>query len=122
MASDYQIEGMTLAVHRMDKMVQFYSNVFNIEFDAKEMFENTLYSGMWGDLKILFCPAELAGNEAQQNRHQFDIITTDLDKIIAMVTAHGGSLMGEISEDDTMRSIGIYDPDQNSIVIKQLKH
>ncbi|MEM7297350.1 MAG: VOC family protein [Bacteroidota bacterium] len=121
MAIDYTIEGMTLAVHQMDKMIQFYSNVFNIQFEAKEMFDNTLYSGTWGDLKVLFCPAELAGNEARQNRHQFDIITTNLEGCIDNVKMNGGSLMGEISEDDNMKSIGIYDPDHNSIVLKQPK-
>lgn len=118
---DYQIEGLTLAVRNMEQMLDFYATVFHIEFVEKVMYESKLYSGIWGGLNLLFCPAELAENTAMQNRHQFDIVVPDLHKLIELTTKHGGELMGEVVEDEKSLSIGIYDPDQNSILFKQVK-
>ncbi len=118
---DYQIEGMTLAVTKMDEMLDFYSSVFNIDFEENEMYGTKLYSGNWGDMKLLFCPAEIARNTADQNRHQFDVIVSDLKALIGTVKAHGGTLMGEITENDQALSVGVYDPDNNSIVFKELR-
>lgn len=119
--SVYQIEGMTMAITNMEEMLAFYSNVFNIQFVEKKMYESKLYSSRWGGLKLLFCPAEIARNTATQNRHQFDIVVSDLQKIIELTTKHGGQLMGEVVEDESSWSVGVYDPDENSILFKQLK-
>lgn len=117
----YRIEGMTMAITNMEQMLEFYANTFNIQFTEKEMYGSKLYSGIWGDLSLLFCPAQVAGNTADQNRHQFDVVVSDLNQTIAITTKYGGKTMGEIVEDESSWSIGIYDPDQNSILFKQLK-
>ena len=117
----YQIEGLTMAVTKMDEMIAFYSAVFSIEFQAREMYGRILYSTSWGRLQLLFCPADLAGNTAEQNRHQFDIVVTDLDAVIKNALANGGELMGEPTEDQNTRTASIYDPDRNSIVFKAYK-
>lgn len=119
--NQYQIEGMTMAITNMDEMLGFYSNVFQISFEEKDMFNTKLYAGKWGDLKLLFCPAALAQNTATQNRHQFDIIVNDLASSIELVKAKGGEIMGETAETDQELSVGIYDPDRNSITLKQYK-
>ena len=119
--SQYQIEGMTMAITHMDEMLRFYSNLFLISFEEKEMFNTKLYTGKWGDLKLLFCPAEIAQNTATQNRHQFDIVVSDLAFIIDLAKMNGGEIMGEIAETDHDLSVGMYDPDKNSIILKQYK-
>lgn len=119
--SVYQIEGMTIAIKNRKEMVAFYANTFNIQFEEKEMYGTTLYTSVWGGLKLLFCPAEIAGNTADQNRHQFDVIVPDLEQLIELTTKNGGKPMGAIVENEHFWSIGIYDPDKNSIVFKQLK-
>ncbi|MEO9803478.1 MAG: VOC family protein [Reichenbachiella sp.] len=118
---DYQIEGMTMAVTNMEQMLDFYSNTFGIRFKERKMEDFRLYSGVWGGMNLLFCPAELAGNTATQNRHQFDVVVTDLEEVIKITSKYGGSPMGEKNEDEYTWSIGIYDPDKNSILFKQLK-
>ncbi len=121
--AEYKVVGMTQAVVRMEEMLNFYSKVFDIQFSEMEMHGHKLYSGAWGDLKILFCPAELAGNKAVQNRHQFDIIVPSLELTADIVNNNGGELMGEIVEDEYFRSLGVYDPDKNTLVFKEvLKH
>lgn len=117
----YTISGLTLAITHMDAMLGFYSQVFQIQFEEEQMFGTILYSGNWGGLNLLFCPAELAGNTATENRHQFDIIVPDLSQTIAEALLHGGMQLGEISEDENTLRVGMYDPDKNTIVFKQLK-
>ena len=97
---NYQIEGMTIAITNMEAMLSFYSNVFNIQFTEKEINGSKLYSGVWGGLNLLFCPAKIAGNTAEQNRHQLDIIVSDLTKTIQLTIKYGGKTMGEIVEDE----------------------
>jgi len=117
----YNIQGITIAITNMKQMLAFYSNVFDIQFEEREMYGSKLYSGIWGGLNLLFCPAEIAQNTATQNRHQFDITVSDVQKTIELVLKYKGNTMGEISEDKTTLSIGVYDPDKNSIIFKQLK-
>ena len=119
---NYKLEGMTIAITNMESMLAFYAEVFGIAFKERNMFNSILYAGKWGDLDILFCPAALAQNTAIQNRHQFDIVVTDLQKMITLAKKYGGTLMGEISENEQMYSVGLYDPDNNSMVLKQLKN
>ncbi len=115
------IEGLTIAVTNMEQMVNFYAKVFKIGISEKQVYGNTLYSGEWGGLKLQLCPAQLAGIEATQNRHQLDVVVDDLDKTLVLVTVHGGSIMQDIQETETSRTVGIYDPDQNSIVLIEKK-
>ena len=117
----YQIEGLTIAINNMDEMLNFYSSVFGIDFELIEIFNTNLFAGEWGGMKVLFCPAELAGNTAKQNRHQFDIIVPNLNEILVKAILTGGEKMGDVEEDGQSLSVGIYDPDQNSIIFKQLK-
>ena len=119
--TNYQIEGMTMAVVNMGSMLRFYTTVFAIDFQKMEMFNSKLYSGTWGSLKLLLCPAAIAGNTATQNRHQVDIVVPDVREVIRLATEAGGKLMGDISEDDRSFSIGIYDPDHNSILFREDK-
>ena len=117
---DFKITGVTLAVTDMERMLNFYSHVFEIQFQKKEMFGTDLYGGQWGSLDLLLCPAAIARNEARQNRHQLEIAVNNLDKFIEKVSKSGGELMGDIIlEPDGSRSAGIYDPDKNSILLKQ---
>jgi predicted enzyme related to lactoylglutathione lyase len=116
----FQITGLTIAVTRMEAMLAFYSSVFGIKFQAKEMYGSTLYSGRWGQLELLFCPAEIAQNTATQNRHQFDIVVSDLDKTIQDAISNGGEMMSDIQIEGKTKSVGIYDPDRNSMTFKQI--
>lgn len=120
-SGDYKIVGMTIAITNMDAMLAFYTAVFDLEFTPLDMYGSKLFSTTWGGLKLLFCPAHIAQNTASQNRHQFDLIVPDLEEIIRRSTLHGGVVMGAINEDLASKSVGIYDPDMNSIAFKEMK-
>lgn len=55
---DYEIDGLTLAVNDMPRMLKFYESVFGISFSERTEFGAKLYSGRWANLNVLFCPAE----------------------------------------------------------------
>ena len=110
---------MTVAVFDMEAMLEFYKKMFLIEFEELEMYGNKLYSGRLGSLKFLFCPAELAQNTAKQNRHQLDIIVNNLEDTVQKLAASGGKPMGELPQDENVKQIGVYDPDGNSITLKE---
>jgi predicted enzyme related to lactoylglutathione lyase len=119
--TNYKIEGLTIAINDMPKMLAFYKNLFGIKFIEHDEFGTKLYSGKWADLTILFCPAEVAQNRATQNKHQFDIVVTELDGWIRKCKNNGGVTIGEITDTKEYRSSGIYDPDRNTIVLKEYR-
>ncbi len=119
--AQFHITGMTMAITNMEAMLAFYSGLFNIEFELREMYGSKLYAGKWGAFDLLFCPATLAGITARQNRHQFDIVIPDIEQLIDQATTLGGKAMGPITEDENALNVGIYDPDGNSILFKQLR-
>lgn len=118
---NYQIQGLTMAITNMEAMLDFYMHVFNMTFIEKKMNENHLYSTVWSGLDLLFCPAYLAGIKATQNRHQMDIIVENINKVIDKAIEFGGKMMGEVVEDENSKSVGIYDPDGNSILFVEMK-
>ena len=119
--NDFRIQGFTLAVTNMEKMVNFYQQLFDITFEEFSKYGTQLYQGNFGDLRMLMCPAEIAGNKAQQNRHQFDIVVDHLDLYKEKIPALGGTLMGEVVENDDSYAVGFKDPDENSMVLIQYK-
>lgn len=121
MKMKFKIDGLTIAVMKMKEMLHFYSALFDVVFVEKEMFDATLYEGNWGGFKLLFCPAETAKITATQNKHQFEIVVADLDGFLKQLKAVGGDVMGTIHENKVSKSVGVSDPDGNTITLKQLR-
>lgn len=113
------VTGMTLAVTNMKKMVNFYQNVFGLDFEEVDMYGSKLYRSQLDSLELLFCPAALAQNTANQNRHQLNFEIESLEFTLAKISTHEGEIMGEKQEDGLFIQVGIKDPDNNSIVLKQ---
>ena len=114
-----RIEGFTLAVMDIEKMARFYNAIFDSGLQPREMFGSKLYQGQFCGLQLLLCPAEVAANSAEQNRHQFNIVVKDLDRFLERAIETGAETIGEVVEDLGYRSIGLYDPDRNSMVVKE---
>ncbi|NER13016.1 hypothetical protein GWK08_06170 [Leptobacterium flavescens] len=117
--SNFRIEGLTVAVDHMDKMVGFYSGVFNVEFQKKELYGSTLFSGEWCGFQLLFCPAQLAGIDVNRNRQQFDIVVNKLEELVQAALDSGGKILQEITVQEGFRTAAVFDPDGNSIVLKE---
>lgn len=76
-----------------------------------------LYKGNLGGIDMILCPAALAKNTAKQNRHQLTIVVDDLLAIVEEVKMYGGNFMSELHQESDVAEV--YDPDQNSILIKK---
>ena len=114
-----KIIGLTLAVHEMTEMLKFYSIVFEMKFQCEEISGHKLYRGKLGLIDILLCPAQLAKNMASQNRHQLEILVQDIHASIKLASIYAYDILEEISEEKGYFSVCIYDPDKNSIILKQ---
>lgn len=108
-----------MAITNMGPMVKFYEGVFDIHFTSQELEGHTLHNGEWDRFKLLFCPAELAGIDASQNRHQFDVEVPDLDACVQKVLDMGGTLIGDIVVNEFGKQVGIRDCDGNSMTLIQ---
>ncbi|WP_425391593.1 VOC family protein [Ekhidna sp.] len=118
-SSNIRVEGITIAITNEDEMVKFYQNVFNIEFKQEDAFGSTLYHGSVSSFNILLCPNKIANVNAEKNRIQFDLVVTDLNETIKVVTANGGSLLEEPKQHEQEVFGSVVDPDGNTIVLKQ---
>ncbi len=121
MGEKFIVNRVVLAAFQIRAMKKFYSLVFDYRF-VKEVYDDTiLYSGKIGEMAILLCPNELANVNAEQNRHQFEFIVSDLELISNKVIEGGGSLQGGITNTETGKSLYVKDPDGNSIVFVEEK-
>ncbi len=115
-----KIEGLTIAVENMDAMVNFYNKVFEADLQCIKKYGVELYTGKWCGIEILLCPAQLAGINVNRNRQQFDIIVGDVKAMIENTVICGGKLLSEPQTIDNQLAASIYDPDGNSIVLKEM--
>ncbi|PCJ62483.1 MAG: hypothetical protein COA79_02955 [Planctomycetota bacterium] len=118
---EYKIEAMVLAATNMDKMVDFYTNVFGIEFEEEATEDGNFYNGKWAEFDFTLIPTELSDVKDGQNPMHYDIFVPDLEKSIELVEKHNGKTNEQLGEDDTLKAIGIFDPDENFMVFKQRK-
>ena len=117
--SKIKVGGMTIAVTEMQKMIDFYQNVFELDFEEVDMYNAKLFKSNLDKMEVLFCPASIAQNTATQNRHQLTLEVDDLELILKRVSKHKGEIMGEKLKNGAFFQIGIKDPDNNSILLTQ---
>ena len=115
------IEGMSMAISKVDPMLAFYTHIFNIKFEKRQGFDTVMYFAKWRGLKLLFVPVQLAGEEGAlvQNKHQFDVIVPDIDQLISRVNRYGGKITGALIDDGIQKTVHAKDPDGNTFIFKQ---
>lgn len=117
----FKIAKITIATTATQEMAAFYSSVFNSELSPVEAYGYTLYSGSFCGINLLICPNDLAGVNANQNRQQFDIEVSGIEKVLQKVEATGGNIKEALSITATHKIASVTDPDGNTIVfIEQL--
>jgi len=114
-----KITGLTLATYDHVAMVSFYTNVFNVKFESFQQEGFTLLQGSFSDIELLLCPAELARNKTNQNRHQLNIEVSEIEKTVELIKKNNGSIDGEIITNDKKKTIAFFDPDGNSMILTQ---
>ena len=114
-----QIRQITLAVVHEVRMETFYSQLFEIDFSPEETDNYKVVSGEWNGITLTFCPAEIAGNSAKQNRHQLHIQVKDVDEFFEQALKLGAIIIERPVSLEGMRSGSLMDPDGTSMVICQ---
>jgi len=114
-----QIVGITIAISNMERMLVFYKKLFGVEFHKKDSIGIEVFEGFLGGLKLTFCPKEIAGVYVDKNNHQLEIIVNDLQEILERVSELSGRILGDMHENELYCFIGIEDPDNNSILLKE---
>ncbi len=117
----FKVDQITIAVTNVNQMVTFYETVFKCILKEEEINGIKLYLGELAGVKILLCPNKLAKVNAQQNRHQFHFIVTDLGEVIKDVIATRGIIKEEIISTNKLKTVTIIDPDKNTIVFTEKK-
>jgi predicted enzyme related to lactoylglutathione lyase len=105
---------ITVAVTHMPEMVAFYNAVLDTHLVAAAPF----YRGNLAGIDLLFCPNQIAGVEAKQNRQQFRLEVDDLSAVLQRVKENGGQILNE-GEESGRRLAGIRDPDGNTLELVQ---
>lgn len=110
----FKLLKITVACTNISAMTDFYSKVFNVKFEEHD-FGFKMYSTKIGDISFLFCPNDIAGVVAEQNRHQFDYIVDDIEKLIERGLASGGSIHSELLKVENESTVTLFDPDGNTM-------
>lgn len=111
-----RIDRVTIAVGDQERMVNFYSRLFQMSFTAIEVGGFTLHRGqMAPGLELQLCPKALAGIGATQNIHQLRFVVDDLGGYLASAVDAGGELIGELTSEGGRRLGSVRDPDGNSL-------
>lgn len=113
-----QIELITLAITNMPEMIAFYNNVFDA--GLMPVGNSPFYRGTFAGVDLLFCPNDIAGVEAKQNRHQFRVSVADLEAFSARLIAAGGEVLNEGSSGER-KILGVRDIDGNTYELIQAK-
>jgi predicted enzyme related to lactoylglutathione lyase len=113
------LKGVTLAVVRMSAMVDFYTSVFQIEFQPVEAYGAMLFRGNIAGLDMLLYPQELAGIHTDQNRFLLKFAVSDIQHTLNLALTNGGSLINAAVENEGKKSAAVRDPDGNSIEFEQ---
>ena len=117
---DFQISSIAMAAEHIDAMVKFYGEVFATTFTPFDAGGMNIYQGNLFGITTLIVPNAIAGVEAKQSRHQFELRVKDMEAMKKRATESGGSVREEQNEGG-MHSATILDPDGNTIVFIEQK-
>lgn len=112
-----KIERVSFAVTDMDAMLRFYNSVFDARLEPAQ--SPGCYHGALAGIPVTFIPNSIVEVKAEQNRQQFSFAVNDLDRLLDQVRASGGVVQDDATETKTRRSIGVRDPDGNTIELIQ---
>jgi predicted enzyme related to lactoylglutathione lyase len=105
----------TLAAEDVHLAKGFYSAVFDEEFAAIELGDETLYRGNLAGLGMVICPTEMADVVANRSRHQFQLEVADVAPLLDRAAANGGRVHTPLSNEGGRSYAVVCDPDNNTI-------
>ncbi len=116
-----ELNGITIAVIHTEQMVKFYNAVFSTNLKPTvNIGDNQFYGGTLAGIDLTFCPNEIAGVVAEQNRQQFRFRVDDIQAVITNGLANHGTEINPIDEYKGAKVASLADPDGNTIEFVQL--
>jgi predicted enzyme related to lactoylglutathione lyase len=116
----FAISQITIAYNQEDEMVDFYNQLLNANLSPFTSLAFTFYKGKIGEIGLLFCPNEMLGIKAEKNNIQFTVQVSNLEEILTRVSDCGGKQIQGIHREGSRTSVGISDPDGNSIELLEI--
>lgn len=117
--SSIQLQGITIAAVNVEAMANFYNHVFDAGLEPFAAFGTTLYRGQLAGLRLVFCPNDFLGIQADKNRQQLTFTVPDVEAIIQAAVDAGGRQVGELSHSEGQKVGSIADPDGNTIELME---
>ncbi len=114
-ASVSEVTTVAFRVHRMDAMVNFYSQAFGVSFREVDTFGLESRFGELGDLTLKFVPLRKEVDFEDFPSHQLGIVVEDVQDVIDLATSLGGRQEGELSDQEGRVHGACRDPDGNTI-------
>ena len=111
----YSLVRIAIAAINVDKMVSFYNQVFDAQFQAIETGGGTFYAGQLAGLALTLIPNEVAQVDAKQNRQQLTFVVANLEEVLSKAVQAGGKKLVETLESPEGKQAAITDPDGNTI-------
>ncbi|MBN3555776.1 VOC family protein [Fictibacillus nanhaiensis] len=116
----FAISQITIAYNQEDEMVDFYNQLLNAELSPFKVGDFRFYKGKIGEIGLLFCPNEMLGIKAEKNNIQFTVQVSNLEEILSKASQCGGKQIQGINREESRSSVGILDPDGNSIELLEI--
>ena len=110
-----QLQGITISAVNVEAMVNFYNQVFDAGLEPFAAFGTTLYRGQLAGLRLVFCPNDFLGIQAEKNRQQLTFSVPHVEATIKTAVDAGGRQVGEVSQSPDQKVGSIADPDGNTI-------
>lgn len=115
-----EFNGLTIAVNNMEQMIKFYNAVFSTNLKPTVNIDDSqFYGGTLAGIQLTFCPNDIAGVVAEQNRQQFRFKVDDLDTVMQNGKANYGTMINPIDEYKGAKVASLADPDGNTIEFVQ---
>lgn len=116
-----KLDGLTIAVTDMKRMVAFYNAVFDASLEPTvNIGDKQFYGGTLLGMQLIFCPNAVAQVVAEQNRQQFRFHVEDIEQVMANGLANHGTEINEINEYKGAKVASLADPDGNTIEFVQV--
>jgi predicted enzyme related to lactoylglutathione lyase len=109
------LQRIVIACNQIDAMADFYEAVLDGPFEKVDCGEFLFYDGQLDDLALRLFPANIAGIDADENRHQLMFAVESLEAVIERGTSRGGEMQGDMAEDGERRVCCLVDPDGNTV-------
>ncbi|OIU71658.1 VOC family protein [Rossellomorea aquimaris] len=117
----FAVSKITIAYNQENEMVDFYNKLFSADLSPFQAGEFRFYKGKIGEIGLLFCPNEMLGINAEKNNIQFTVQVPNLEDILSKVSRYSGEQIQEINREESQSSVGISDPDGNSIELLEIQ-